>query len=142
MRICIDSCVFIRGLQQTDPSASRLLNVIGPGLILIVPRLVVQEVTRNLATPLQVRYFYRLFHESDFAFVVDEPVPADLLAKYVALGLRQKADAFIGAFVEWMQAEYLISDNRHFLRELSPQRFQVVQAETFLAQWENQLTGQ
>lgn len=93
---------------------TRLLNLISPGLTLIIPRLVVQEVTRNLTTPVQVRYFYRLFHESDFAFVVDEPMPAPLVAKYVELGLRQKADAFIGAFVEWMQVEYLISDNRHF----------------------------
>lgn len=48
MRICIDSCVFIHGLAQSDPAAVRLLDLVGPNLALIVPRLVAQEVTRNL----------------------------------------------------------------------------------------------
>jgi len=34
MRICIDSCVFIRGLQRSDPAAVRLLDLIGTDLIL------------------------------------------------------------------------------------------------------------
>ena len=91
-----------------------------------------------------MRYFYRLFHESDFASVVDEPMPARLpVAKYVELGLRQKADAFIGASAEWMQVEYLISDNRLKCPALgcSTQGFRVVQAETFFAQWENQFAS-
>jgi predicted nucleic acid-binding protein len=53
MRICIDSCVFVNGLTEADPAALRLLNLVGPDLILVVPRLVVQEVTRNLQTPEQ-----------------------------------------------------------------------------------------
>jgi hypothetical protein len=57
-----------------------------------------QEVTRNLATAEQVRGFYRLFHDRDFAFIVDEPVPPHLVNRYVQLGLPEKADAFIGAF--------------------------------------------
>jgi hypothetical protein len=48
MRICIDSCVFIHGIQQTDSAAGRLLELIGPELTLVIPRLVAQEVTRNL----------------------------------------------------------------------------------------------
>jgi hypothetical protein len=47
MRICIDSCVFIEGLQQSDDAAVQLLDLIGPELILLIPRLVAQEVTRN-----------------------------------------------------------------------------------------------
>jgi len=137
MRICIDSCVFIRGLGQDDPNALRLLTLIGPELALVIPRLIAQEVTRNLVTPEQVRQFYRLFHESDSAFIVDEPVPAELVAKYVDLNLRQKADAFIGAFAEWMDSRYLISDNRHFLRELNTSSFSVLDADEFLKRWDN-----
>jgi hypothetical protein len=62
MRICIDSCVFIQGLGQSDPAAVQLLDLIGPELILLIPRLAAQEVTRNLTTPEQVSRFYRLFH--------------------------------------------------------------------------------
>ena len=127
MRICIDSCVFIHGLQIGAPANRRLIALIGPAVQLVVPRLVAQEVTRNLRSPEQVRLSYRLFRQLDFAFIVDEPVPVDLPAE---------ADAFIGAFAEWMQVRYLISDNRHFLQAFQTEAFKVLDAETFVARWE------
>jgi hypothetical protein len=136
MRICIDSCVFIQGLQQSNPAAVQVLDLIGPEVALVIPRLVAQEVTRNLSTPEQVRYFYRLFQPRDFAFIVDEPVPRELVSQYTRLGLPEKADAFIGAFAEWMQVRYLVSDNRHFLRDLQTDAFDVLDAAEFTAQWE------
>ncbi len=136
MRICIDSCVFIHGLQEDDPAAARLLDLIAPELILLIPRLVAQEVTRNLYTPEQVSGFYNLFRERKFAFIVDEPVPSTLVDKYTGLGLAAKADAFIGTFAEWMQVRYLISDNRHFLRALRIGAFDVLDAADFIARWE------
>ena len=57
MRICIDSYVFIHALDESDPDNMRLLDHIGQGLTLTIPRLVAQEVTRNLQTPDQVRRF-------------------------------------------------------------------------------------
>ncbi|MBU0512142.1 MAG: hypothetical protein KKD28_03540 [Chloroflexi bacterium] len=50
MRICIDSCVFIHALDESDPDNLRLLDNIGNGLMLMIPCLVAQEVTRNLQT--------------------------------------------------------------------------------------------
>lgn len=138
MRICIDSCVFIRGIQTSDATIRRVIRLIGPTLQLFIPRLVAQEVTRNLHSPEQARQFYRFFHKTSFAFIVDDPVPEALVSKYAALGLPAKADAFIGAFAEWMGVQYLISDNRHFLRELKAEAFEVVDAETFLARWETE----
>jgi hypothetical protein len=137
MRICIDSCVFIHGLQRTDPASAQLLTLVSPTIVLLTPRLIVQEVTRNLRTPEQVRGFYHLLQSSPFAFIVDEPVPRGLVEKYATLGLPAKADAFIGAFAEWMAVRYLISDNRHFLRDLQTSAFEVVEAQTFIARWEN-----
>ena len=137
MRICIDSSVFIPSLQQCDPAAVRVLDLVGPDLVLIVPRLVAQEVTRNLATPEQVRRFYHLFHQRQFAFIVDEPVPRELVETYVEFGLREKADACIGAFAEWMQVRYLISENRHFLQELHTSASNVIDAADFVARWED-----
>ena len=136
MRICIDSSVFIPGLQESDPAAMHLLDLVGPELTLIIPRLVAQEVTRNLNTPEQVRRFYRLFQTYDFAFIVDEPVPRNLVNKYTNLGLPEKADAFIGAFAEWMNVRYLVSGNRHFLRELQTDVFDVLDAADFVSRWE------
>jgi predicted nucleic acid-binding protein len=98
MRICIDSCVFINALTAADPAALRLLNLVGPDLVLVTPRLVAQEVTRNLRTPEQVRRFMGLFHQGSFAFLVDDLTPRALVEDYVQKGLPEKADAFIGAF--------------------------------------------
>jgi hypothetical protein len=72
----------------------------------------------------------------DFAFIVDEPVPRELVSQYVTMGLPEKADAFIGAFAEWMQVRYLISDNRHFLRDLRTDAYEVLDAAELIQRWE------
>ncbi len=135
MRICIDSCVFIFGVQQEDSASARLLNVISPELQTVVPRLIAHEVSRNLQTEAQRRKFYRLFYRRDFAMIVDMPVPVELVARYTHLGLNSKGDAFIGAFAEWMRVDYLISCNRHFLREIQQTTFTVTDPEAFLEHW-------
>jgi len=127
----------IHAAQREKTAARKLVSLISPSLQLVIPRLVAQEVTRNLHSAKQVRRFYRLFHDLDAASIVDEPLPMELVIKYVNLGLPAKADAYIGAFAEWQEVSYLISDNRHFLRELRTEAFEVVDAETFLAHWEN-----
>ncbi len=132
MLICIDSCAFIHAIQSSDPSATKIFNLIGPELGLVIPRLVAQEVTRNLDTPTEVKRFYQLFHGRDFARIIDEPVPRALVETYANLGLPAKADAFIGAFAEWQQVDYLISDNRHFLRQLQTKAYEVMDADKFL----------
>lgn len=138
MRICIDSCVFIRDIQTSDTIIRQLIKSVGPNCHLYIPRLVAQEVTRNLYSPKQARQFYQLFHKASFAFIIDDPVPENLVSKYAALGLPAKADAFIGAFADWMNVQYLISDNRHFLRELKAEAFEMVDAEIFLTRLETQ----
>ena len=47
MRICIDSCVFIHGLQREGSTERRMIALINPAVQLVIPRLVAQEVTRN-----------------------------------------------------------------------------------------------
>lgn len=41
----------------------------------------------------------------------------------------------IGAFAEWQGVEYLISDNRHFLEELSTDAFEVLGPDEFLRRY-------
>ncbi len=131
MRICIDSSVLIPAVRQTDPNAARILRALGPGLSLVIPRLVVQEVNRNLTSTTQLSQFYRLFSAHGNATIVEEPVPRSFVVKYVELGLPEKADAFIGAFVDWLRIPYLISANRHFLRNLHIDAFIVLNAAEF-----------
>lgn len=114
MLICIDSSTLIFGLRDNNLSAAEVLECLGDELNLVIPRLIAQEVTRNLISTVQVKCFYQLFQDYDFARIVDEPVPSNLVEKYINLGLPAKADAFIGAFAEWMNVSYLVSENRHF----------------------------
>jgi len=133
MRICIDSSVFIRGFQTNDTNIATLLGLIGQELTLSIPRLVAIEVTRNLLLFQQKRAFYKLFQQIDVAAISDEPIPRTLIDKYVRLGLPAKADAFIGAFAEWQEINYLLSDNRHFLRRLQTPAFTVLTPDEFMA---------
>ena len=135
MRICIDSSALIFGLQGTKSPATELLDLLGKDLNLIIPRLIAKEVTRNLRTSQQEKLFYRLFENYEFATIIDEPVPKLLVKKYTELGLPGKADAFIGAFVEWQNINYLISENRHFLRQLTTNAFEILEAKEFVKLW-------
>ena len=133
MRICIDSNQFIFGLSGTDAASERLLLWL-PLWEVVIPRLVISEVTRNLHSS-EVRALHLLLQCSSTIVVIDEAVPRNLVEKYLALGLREKGDAFIGAFTEWQRASYLISDNRHFLVELRTNAFEVVTPEVFLQRY-------
>ncbi len=133
MRICIDSNQFIFGLAGTDAASEQLLLLL-PGLDVVIPRLVMNEVTRNL-NDLDVKTLYTLLDKAPQVMIIDTPVPDELVVKYIGLGLREKGDAFIGAFAEWQQVTYLISDNRHFLSQLQGAAFVVVTPERFLQQY-------
>ncbi len=130
MQICIDSNQFIFGIGGTDPASETLMSLL-PSLEVVIPRLVMKEVTRNLSDS-QTKMLFMLLNNASQVKIVEEPVPVEMVHKYVSLGLREKADAFIGAFVEWQGAKYLISDNRHFLLELSEAAFEVLSPEEFL----------
>ena len=57
--------------------------------------------------------------------------PEELILKYINLGFAEE-DAAIAACVEWVGAEYLISENRHFLSRSEQVAFEIVDAETAL----------
>ena len=80
MLICIDSCVFIRGLKDPLSDANQLLSLLSPVLQTVIPRLVAIEVTRNLQSDVDKARFYRLFYERPFAMIIDEDLPNVLLA--------------------------------------------------------------
>lgn len=131
MRICIDSNQFIFGIGGIDPASEMLMSLL-PNLDIVLPGLVIKEVSRNLSER-QIKMLFNLIEKAPQMKIIYEPVPAALVRKYVSLGLPEKADAFIGAFAEWQGARYLISENRHFLSELSGAAFEVIKPEVFLA---------
>lgn len=133
MRICIDSNQFIFGISGTDP-ASEILMTLLPHLELVIPRLVIKEVVRNL-NDIQAKIFYALLNTASNLKIIEEPVPVQLIQKYISRGLSEKADAFIGAFAEWQDVKWLISDNRHFLYELTNATFEVLTPDNFINQY-------
>ena len=133
MRICIDSNQFIFGISGVDADAERLMMLL-PQLHVVLPRLVIKEVTRNLSTT-NMKALYALLSRAQHVVIVNEPVPTTFVVRYLQLGLREKGDAFIGAFAEWQQVDYLISDNRHFLSELSNTTFAVLTPGLFLQRY-------
>lgn len=132
MLICIDSCVFIRGFSHKQSDAQQLLELIGPKTHLMIHRLIALEVMRNLPRE-DLKFFFGLFHQNPFAHIMDRPIPQGIVDQYIALGLAEKGDAYIGAFAEWMRVDYLISDNRHFLRELHTDAYRVLAPGDLLA---------
>lgn len=133
MRICIDSNQFIFGISGVDADAERLMMLL-PQLHVVLPRLVIKEVTRNLSTT-NMKALYALLSRAQHVVIVNEPVPTTFVVRYLQLGLREKGDAFIGAFAEWQQVDCLISDNRHFLSELGNTTFAVLTPGLFLQRY-------
>ena len=55
------------------------------------------------------------------------------MSKLFGQTLREPpADAQIAAFTEWINADLLISENRHFVRELKPEGFKVLRAKDLI----------
>jgi len=113
------ACKTLMTLLTTSPSKYRLR----------IPRMIVEEVRRNLV-PEVFREFLEFISELT-TFDEDIFVPFELGSKYEATGLKP-ADAFIAAFVEWVGADALITENRHFLTHRGDLPFKVLSAEEFL----------
>jgi len=96
-----------------------------------VPRLIVEEIRRNLS----VETFREVLALISLLTTIDEDflVPFELGAKYERRSLKP-ADAFIAAYVEWVGADALISENRHFLTRQAELPLRVMTAQRFLEQ--------
>ena len=131
--LVLDSNEFIFGLGLFPQQASQVLLecLIGwvPTHPVRVPRTIVQEVLRHL-TPEASREFFQIM-EALGQIDEDSVVPFELGNKYELRGLKP-ADAFIAAYAEWIGADALITENRHFLTRHSDLPFHVMTAHSFL----------
>jgi hypothetical protein len=135
--LILDSNEYIFGFTHPQSDSAALLKAV-KDYVVIVPAIVVQEVTSNLAamSPTLPKMFYGLLNDPSAHIMrsYDEP-PEELWLKYLDLHLSEE-DAFIGAFAEWVGAKFLVSENRDFLRELKTEAFEVVDASTMLQKLE------
>jgi len=77
MRLCIDRNQFIFGIGGIDPAAEAIMSLL-PGLEVVLPRLVIQEVSRNLNES-QTRAFFALLNKTSQVKITDVPVPVELV---------------------------------------------------------------
>jgi hypothetical protein len=133
LRLVLDANEYIFSLgSQREAACERCLDWVArakPGVAIRIPRLIVNEVRRNL-TPEAFREFLKVV---DLLTVIDEDslIPFELGSKYEWKGFKP-ADAFIAAYTEWVGADILISENRHFLTRHTDLPFRVMTAHTFL----------
>ena len=133
MRLVIDSNVYIFAFGPTKADAS--LNLLGKLIeandthIVRIPRTIFEEVKRNLL-PDSLRDFIIFISELP---TIDEDflVPFEIAFKYERQGLKT-ADAFIAAYAEWVGADALVTENRHFLSKNPNLPFEVLSAENCL----------
>lgn len=133
MRLVIDSneYIFAFGPAKADTSLKLLEKLLETSELYIVriPRTIFEEVKRNL-TP---GYLHEFIAFINTFTIIDEDflVPFELGVKYERLGLKE-SDALIAAYTEWVGADALVTENRHFLSRNPNLPFKVLNADNCL----------
>ena len=87
------------------------------------------EVSRNIPKDAE-RKFIALLRLNIIKFDKDI-IDASLIEKYKKLCLK-KGDIIIAAYADKIEADCIISENRHFLKELKTKQFKIRNAEDFI----------
>lgn len=133
MRLVIDSNEYIFAFGPfKDPVIRALFDELidKPELHLIrIPRTIFEEVKRNLS--LEAFKEFSAFINRLASVDEDVSVPFELGFKYETMRLKP-ADAFIASYTEFVSADALVTENRHFLSRQSDLPFKVLNAESCL----------
>ena len=133
MLVILDSNEYIFSLGSIrKASCERLIDEVSQrtkDITVRITRLIIDEVRNNL-TPEAFKEFMILISKLT---AIDEEflVPFELGAKYETKGFKS-ADAFIAAYTEWVGADALVSENRHFLLHHPRLPFKVLTAQNCL----------
>ncbi len=127
MIIVLDSNEYINFLNRKQTQLGKILE----SNTVRANELIVKEVLRNVSEELK-KEFYALLMKDSIALHSEDP-PAALLLKYKKQRLK-KGDVVIAAFCEGIGADYLVSENRHFLKERKFAEFRVASIKDFLKQ--------
>lgn len=133
MLIILDSNEFIFALGAQEPRAKTLLDILFTNTAnhsLRLPRTVFEEVQRNLSIE-AFKEFILMLLSANISIDEDTLVPFELGLKYELAGFKY-ADAFIAAYAEFVGADILVSENRHFLSRQTNLPFKIVNADNCL----------
>lgn len=129
MRLVLDTNEYLLAVgPDPKPSSQKLLDLLASpdsSHRVRIPRLIINEIRRNLPpeTFREVLAAIHLLTSIDEDFVV----PFELGTKYEAQNLKP-ADAFIVAYTEFVGANALVTENRHFLTRQTDLPFRVLTA--------------
>jgi hypothetical protein len=132
-RTALDTNVFLLGLRKAHPPSERLLTHLNH-LHLVIPERILRELSANLNSA-ELNNFYDLFDASSDVLFDWTPPPDDRVERYRALGCR-RGDAFAAAGIEVLGAATFITNNRHFLREITGFPFRIISPEEALTEIE------
>lgn len=133
MLFVIDSneYIFAFGSLKESKACEFLERLLEEGHLhtLCIPRTIFEEVKRNLSPEA-----FQEFNDFISALTtIDEDivVPFEIAFKYETKGFKP-ADAFIAAYTEWVDADVLVTENRHFLTHHLGLPFKTLTAEKCL----------
>jgi len=130
LRLVLDAnqYIFALGLFRKQSCEALLKAILDtfPKHVFCISRTIMEEVRVNL-TPQEFHDFIRLIN---IFSAIDEDIfiSFHIGAKYEAMDLKP-ADAFIAAYTEWIKADALVTENRHFLSRQTTLPFKVLNAE-------------
>ena len=133
MQLVLDAneYIFALGLfrKQSCESLLKLLIDNFPSHSISICRTIVEEVRANLTQ----KEFHNFVKFINLFTTIDEDflIPFELGFKYERKGLKE-ADALIAAYTEWVGADVLVTENRHFLNRNTDLPFEVLTAEECL----------
>lgn len=130
--VALDTNVFVFALRKdaTYPACETLLFDRLSELQVYIPLQIVVELQRNLTND-EMRGVLRALLRAKTVTWDYSPAPTELIARWEHQGVK-KGDAVIAAHLETAQIRYFVSENRHFLTELSASPFQVLKSEAAL----------
>ncbi|MBI2650593.1 PIN domain-containing protein [Candidatus Woesearchaeota archaeon] len=126
MIVVLDSNEFINYIEKNTLLLDKI--ILDDKIIVYINETITKEVNNNLGKSLVKDFYDFLFANNIIVFY--EKLPFYLLKKYKNLGLK-KGDIAIAAFCEAVGADYLITENRHFLKS-KEFKFRVLSLKGFL----------
>lgn len=133
MRLVLDAneYIFALGFFKKEKCESLLKFLIDslPSHSISICRTIVEEVRTNLS-PKEFQNFIKFIN---ILTTIDEDffVPFEIGVKYEIKGLKP-SDAFIAGFAEWVGADAMVTENRHFLNRHPDLPFKVLSADKCL----------
>lgn len=133
LKIVLDTNEFILAFgAPKELLAERVLSYIAqtPKLCeLDIVRTIVIETIRNISVSQKKHFFAYIRNHAKLT--EDYEVPVEFGIKYASKGLK-RADAFIAGYAEYIGADILVTENRHFLRKHSNLPFKILTAKEFI----------